>query len=179
MLLKLAGSLPRAVPPLHSGNHHPYKPWPAHVSLDIPPRNYSTSTSGNWDRGTDPTAFSSSTAKDETEALCVQQTNKKKPQLKPDELRNWHILLQGGRCFTTQHLRRKCKHRPALLGSILTWDPTAPAPAPRLGAQPQSSLSYRKPGQMGHFSFPVHPQDTRPGTGGQLPTAALGPCRSQ
>lgn len=49
--------------------------------------------------------------------------------------------------------------------------------APRLGAQPQTSLSYIKPGQTGHFPFPVHPQDTT-GTGAQLPTAAPGPCRS-
>lgn len=158
-MLKLAGSLPEAVPPQHSGNHRPLQePRPAHVSLDIPPQSHSTSTSGNWDRGTDPTAFPTGTAKDETEALCVQKSTKKKKRQKPGKLRNWHILLRGGRCFTTRHLRRKCRHCPAVLGSILTWDPTAQSSSntsPKLGTQPQTSLSFTnqvKP-VTSHFQF--------------------------
>lgn len=124
-MLKLAGSLPEAVPPRFSGNHRPLQePGPAHVSLG----HSSTSTSGNWDRGTDPTAFPTGTAKDETEALCVRKTTtakKIKAPKNPDKLRNWYILLHGGRCFTTQHLSRKRRPCPALLGSSLSWDPTA------------------------------------------------------
>lgn len=162
-MLKLAGSLPEAVPPQHSGNHRPFQePWPAHVSLDIPPQNHSTSTSGNWDRGTDPTAFPTGTAKDETEALCVQKTTTKKKRQKPDKLRNRHILLlQGGRCFTTRHLRRKCGHCPAVLGSILTWDPTAQSSSntsPKAGSSAPNQPELHKPGQTGHFSLPVHLQ---------------------
>lgn len=89
-----------------------------------------------------------------------KQQQKKKRQ-KPDKLRNWHILLQGGRCFTTRHLRKKCRHCPAVLGSILTWDPTAQSSSntsPKAGSSAPNQPELHKPGQTGHFSLPVHLQ---------------------
>lgn len=127
LLLKLAGSLPEAVPPRHSGNHRPTEAsrQPGHSF----PRIVQQARPGIGTEELIPLPFPAAQLRMKLEFFVLNKQEKKR-QKNPDKLRNWHILLLRGRCFTTQQLRRKCRNCPAVLGSILTWQ-RLPKAAPK------------------------------------------------
>lgn len=160
LLLKLAGSLPEAVPPRHSGNHRPFT-----SAWTFLPQNRSTSTSGNWDRGTDPTAFPSSTAKDETGILCAQRTGKKsqkKPKKKPRQAEKLAHPPAKRKVFQHTAAQEEMQALPCCAGLHPDLTAKSSPKAARVTQNHVKSVTSR-------FQF-----IPRPGTGGQLPTAASG-----
>lgn len=140
---------------------------PSHRSLTSAwtflPKNRSTSTSGNWDRGTDPTALPSSTAKDETGILCAQQTGKKAPK-KPRQAEK----------LAHPPAKRKVFHHTAAQEEMQKL-PCCAGLHPDLAATAKSSPKAARVTQNQGKSVTSHFQFVpRPGTGGQLPKAASG-----